>query len=134
MTNPTANKPTSLAAMKKHTHYCIKVQLGKYEMLAPTAKPCRDFPVFKGHKVYQRKDVSPLHTADKWKRKLRKVRSEEFDRPVRAPNLEKARAHAKEAKAAAAAKGQKGSGNSAGGGGGGMRHFIYVTGNDAELD
>ena len=72
---PKANMPTSLAAMKKHPTYCIKAQLGKYEMVRPDAKACPKYPLFKGHAVYYRRDVAVLHTADKWKRHLRQVRA-----------------------------------------------------------
>jgi len=85
--------PTTLAAMKKSAAFCIKSQLGKYEMLRPDAKWTG--AMLNGKKVYRRSDVATLHTAEKWKRHLRQVRADELEKPARAPNFEKANEYAK---------------------------------------
>jgi xeroderma pigmentosum group C-complementing protein len=80
--------PTSKAAFKTHPTYVIPSELGKTEVLAPDAKK-RICGVFKGQLVYRRSDVSAALTAKKWLYEGRKVRDEEFDKPIKSQPMRK---------------------------------------------
>lgn len=83
--------PTTIEGFKNHVDYVLKRHVGKYQILVPKAEAAG---MHKGEPYYFRKDLVDIHTADRWKRLGREIKSEELDRPCKkikkrgAPKLE----------------------------------------------
>lgn len=73
--------PTSLAQFKNHPYYCLARDLLSDECLHPEKRNV--VAVVRGESVYLRSAVEALHTYDGWRRRLRIVRPEARDQPVK---------------------------------------------------
>jgi len=74
--------PTSMKAFNNHPLYALSSQLNRKEVLSPTASK-NICGIFKGEIVYRRRDVSTARTAKKWLYEGRKVKEDEFRKPIK---------------------------------------------------
>lgn len=72
--------PTTIEGFKNHVDYVLKRHIGKYQILIPKAEAAG---MHKGEPYYFRRDLVDIHTADRWKRLGREVKSKELDRPCK---------------------------------------------------
>lgn len=73
--------PTSLAQFKNHPFYCLARDLLSDECIHPEKR--KVVAVVRGESVFLRSAVEALHTYDGWRRRLRIVRPEAREQPVK---------------------------------------------------
>jgi xeroderma pigmentosum group C-complementing protein len=72
--------PTSIDGFKSHPFFVLKRHIQKYEAMKPGSKMQG---MFKGEVYYDRSELSPLHTADRWRREGREVMADELRKPYK---------------------------------------------------
>ena len=64
--------PSTLNEFKNNKYYTLESSIKKYQGIMPSAKPLEGMD-FKGDLVYLKKDLTELHTVERWKTHQRKV-------------------------------------------------------------
>ncbi len=72
--------PTTFNEFRNSKYYVLPSTIKKYQGFLPTAQPIPNI-VFKTEQVYNRSDVTELHTEERWKKHSRQVRTNE--KPVK---------------------------------------------------
>jgi hypothetical protein len=72
--------PTSIDGFKSHPFFVLKRHIQKYEAMKPGSKMQG---MFKGEVYYDRSELFPLHTADRWRREGREVMADELKKPYK---------------------------------------------------
>lgn len=76
----TKSLPTTIEGFKNHKEFVLKRHITKYQILVPG---CKAHGAHKGEPFYLKSDLRDIHTAERWKRLGREVKSTEIDFPCK---------------------------------------------------
>ena len=68
--------PTTLSEFKNNTYYTLPSLIKKYQGFLPASKALEN-KTFKGEPIYLKKDLTELHTRERWRKHGRQVRKTE---------------------------------------------------------
>ncbi len=64
--------PQTMGEFKNNKFFTLESTIKKYQGFMPSAKPIED-QTFKGEPIYLKKDLSELHTSERWRKHGRQV-------------------------------------------------------------